>query len=63
MLVAPEPCNPRYDPTDFGRCLVQRLEGFGGLIAEIRDGITGPEGIVYSPLVEARLPRPGTGAG
>jgi len=41
-----------------GDLLTQRLAGFGGKMGEIRDGITGPEGIVYSPLIEVVLPRP-----
>jgi 2-polyprenyl-6-methoxyphenol hydroxylase-like FAD-dependent oxidoreductase len=58
LLVTPEPGNPHHDPADFGRCLVDRLAGFGGPLAEIRDAIDRPEGIVYSPLVETRVPVP-----
>jgi 2-polyprenyl-6-methoxyphenol hydroxylase-like FAD-dependent oxidoreductase len=58
FLVVPEPGNPHHDAADFGDLLKQRLAGFGGKMGEIRDAITGPEGIVYSPLIEVVLPRP-----
>lgn len=58
FLVVPEPGNPHHDPADFGDLLKDRLKGFGGKMGEIRDAITGPEGIVYSPLNEIMLPKP-----
>ncbi|GGF30489.1 FAD-dependent monooxygenase [Subtercola lobariae] len=58
FLVVPEPGNPHHDPADFGDLLKTRLEGFGGIMGQIRDAIDGPEGIVYSPLIELVLPRP-----
>jgi 2-polyprenyl-6-methoxyphenol hydroxylase-like FAD-dependent oxidoreductase len=58
LFVSPEPGNPRHDPADFGDLLRERMVGFTGLIGEIRDSISGPEGIVYSPLSEVLLPPP-----
>lgn len=58
FLVVPEPGNPHHDPSDFGRLLKERLGGFGGIMGGIRDAIAGPDGIVYSPLIEMVLPQP-----
>lgn len=58
FLVVPEPGNPHHDPADFGRLLKERLAGFEGRMGDIRDSIDGPEGIVYSPLIEVVLPKP-----
>ncbi|CAN5148407.1 FAD-dependent oxidoreductase [soil metagenome] len=58
FLVVPEPGNPHHDPADFGDLLKERLKGFGWKMGEIRDAISGPEGIVYSPLIEVVLPKP-----
>jgi 2-polyprenyl-6-methoxyphenol hydroxylase-like FAD-dependent oxidoreductase len=58
LLVTPEPGNPRFEPRDFGKLLVERLAGFEGPLGWIRDRIEGPEGIVYSPLMQCRLPKP-----
>jgi 2-polyprenyl-6-methoxyphenol hydroxylase-like FAD-dependent oxidoreductase len=58
LVVSAEPGNPRHDPADFGDLLRERMTGFTGLIGEIRHAITGPDGIVYSPLSEVLLPPP-----
>ncbi|MES2170498.1 MAG: FAD-dependent monooxygenase [Actinomycetota bacterium] len=58
FLVTPEPGNPHHDPADFGTLLKSRLTGFGGIMGRIRDAIDGPDGIVYSPLLELVLPKP-----
>lgn len=58
LHVTAETGNP-YMPSDqMGDLLKERLEGYGGLIGEIRDGITASDGIVYSPLSEVMLPSP-----
>jgi 2-polyprenyl-6-methoxyphenol hydroxylase-like FAD-dependent oxidoreductase len=58
FLVTPEPGNPHFDPAEFHTVLKDRLSGFTGIIGDIRDAIDGPEGIVYSPLLELVLPKP-----
>ncbi|MFD2415981.1 FAD-dependent monooxygenase [Amycolatopsis pigmentata] len=58
LLVTPEPGNPRHEPREFGRLLAERLAGFSGPLGWIRDRIEGPAGIVYSPLMQCRVPKP-----
>jgi 2-polyprenyl-6-methoxyphenol hydroxylase-like FAD-dependent oxidoreductase len=58
LHVTAEPGNPHMPTEDMGDLLKERLAGYGGLIGELRDSITGPEGIVYSPLSEVMLPSP-----
>ena len=52
-----EPAGTRLDPGLLHEILRARLDGYGGLVAEVLDGLTGPQGIVYSPIEEVRLPR------
>ncbi len=56
--VTPEPAQPRHDPARFDVLVRERMAGFTGLPGELRDSLTGPEGIVYSPLSEVMLPLP-----
>ncbi|WP_336650652.1 FAD-dependent monooxygenase [Kocuria rosea] len=58
LHVTPEPGNPKHDPAQFDTLLKDRLAGYGGIIGQVRESITGPEGIVYSPLSEVSLPAP-----
>ena len=58
FLVTPEPENPHYDPADFDRLLAANLEGYTGLVGEIRDNLAGNPDIVYSPLIEMMKPLP-----
>jgi 2-polyprenyl-6-methoxyphenol hydroxylase-like FAD-dependent oxidoreductase len=58
FLVTPEPGQPRHDPGRFDVLVRERMAGFTGLPGELRDSISGPEGIVYSPLSEVMLPLP-----
>jgi 2-polyprenyl-6-methoxyphenol hydroxylase-like FAD-dependent oxidoreductase len=58
LFVSPEPDNPRLDPDHFGDLLRERLQGYSGLIGDLRASISGPDGIVYSPLSEILLPAP-----
>lgn len=58
FLVTAEPGNPHYDPATFDTLLATKLEGFGGIIGRIRDGLAGNTGIVYSPLIEIMKPLP-----
>jgi 2-polyprenyl-6-methoxyphenol hydroxylase-like FAD-dependent oxidoreductase len=57
--VAGEPGNPRFPADRLAELLKERLEGFGGLIGEIRDrDITAASQIVYRPLEALILPAP-----
>lgn len=58
FLVTPEPGNPRFEPADFPEVLRARLAGFGGIVAEFRDGIDERSEIVYSPILESTLDNP-----
>ncbi len=58
LLVTPEPGNPRLDETRFDDLLVERLAPYTGLIGDLRDSVSSPAGIVYSPLIEVFLPSP-----
>jgi len=58
LHVTPEPGNPRYDPADFPRLLVERMREYGAEPGAIRDGITEESSIVYSPLEEVLVPEP-----
>lgn len=58
FLVTPEPGNPRLDPADFPQLLRDRLAGFGGTVAEIREDLGPRSEIVYSPILESTLPLP-----
>lgn len=58
LAVTQEPGRPRHDPASFAGLLRERLAGYGGLVAELRDAVAGPEAIAYTPLDEVRLPPP-----
>ena len=56
--VTTETGNPRHDPAHFPEILAEKLDGYTGRIADIREMLPSLEGIVYSPLEEVRLPSP-----
>src|SRR5262249_46198375 len=59
LNVTLEPGRPRQEPEQFHDLLRERLQEFtASTVAEIRDGITTPAGIVYSPIEEVGLPPP-----
>jgi 2-polyprenyl-6-methoxyphenol hydroxylase-like FAD-dependent oxidoreductase len=58
LHVTAEPGNPHMPPDRKADLLKERLAGYGGLIGELRDSVTGSDGIVYSPLSEVMLPSP-----
>jgi len=58
LHVTEETGNPYMPAEQMGDMLKERLGGYGGIIGEIRDGITSSDGIVYSPLSEVMLPSP-----
>jgi 2-polyprenyl-6-methoxyphenol hydroxylase-like FAD-dependent oxidoreductase len=51
-----EPAGTRPDPRLLHEALRARLAGYGGPVAEVLAGLTGPQGIVFSPIEEVRLP-------
>jgi 2-polyprenyl-6-methoxyphenol hydroxylase-like FAD-dependent oxidoreductase len=59
LNVTLEPGRPRQQPEQFHELLRERLEEFTvDIVAEIREGLTTPDGIVYSPIEEVDLPPP-----
>ena len=58
FLVTPEPENTHYDPAELHTTLRGYLEGYTGIIGEIRDELNADSGIVYSPLIEMMKPLP-----
>ncbi|MCK6208957.1 FAD-dependent monooxygenase [Georgenia sp. EYE_87] len=57
LHVTAEPEHARYAPADLPALLRQRLAGYGGLVAHLRDQL--PDGgVVYSPISEVHLPAP-----
>lgn len=58
FLVTRAEGNPRLEPPRFPALLRDALGGYRGLIAELRERISAPEDIVYSPIEEVLLPGP-----
>jgi 2-polyprenyl-6-methoxyphenol hydroxylase-like FAD-dependent oxidoreductase len=59
LPVTVEPTAARPGDDELAPLLAQRLNGFEGLLGEIRDSLADdPTGIVYSPLVEVNVPQP-----
>ena len=57
-LVTPEPGNPRHDPDDFPRLVRDRMAGFSGRLAELRDSIRDDASINYTPLEQVVVREP-----
>jgi 2-polyprenyl-6-methoxyphenol hydroxylase-like FAD-dependent oxidoreductase len=58
FYVAGEPGNPRFQPETLADELRNRLEGYGGLMAKVRDQIIDPALVVYRPLETLLMPDP-----
>jgi 2-polyprenyl-6-methoxyphenol hydroxylase-like FAD-dependent oxidoreductase len=58
FVVTPQPPGVVFDPATLGDVLREQLTSFGSLPGRVRDAITGPEGIVYSPISDVTLPIP-----
>lgn len=59
LLVTIEPTEARYAEEELAELLGARLEGFEGMLADIRAQLRDdPDGIVYSPLVEMHVEGP-----
>ena len=57
-LVTNEPGNPWMEAHRLHELLRERLAGYGGIIGEIRDGLSDPRAVVYSALEEVILDPP-----
>jgi 2-polyprenyl-6-methoxyphenol hydroxylase-like FAD-dependent oxidoreductase len=55
---APMPGNPRWDPSEDWSVLKGLLEGFGGVVGQVREALSSASNIVYRPLENFLLPDP-----
>lgn len=58
FIVVAEPGNPRFPRESLAAEFRRRLEGYGGLLARLREQITDPAQVVYRPLETLILPSP-----
>lgn len=58
FVVTPEPERMTVPPNEYGDYVRMRMAGFSALPGEVRDAISGPEGIIYSPISDVLLPLP-----
>lgn len=58
LAVWEEPGNPFFDPNSLADEFQKRLDGFGGLIPELKQQITDPSQVVYRPLEAILMPAP-----
>lgn len=57
-LTSSEPGNPRMPEDQLHTLMKQRLASFGGIIAELRETIQDPTGVVYKPMEVILMPEP-----
>jgi 2-polyprenyl-6-methoxyphenol hydroxylase-like FAD-dependent oxidoreductase len=58
FVVSHEPDNPRMERERLPELMRRRLSSYGGLIAELRELITDPVGVVYKPMEEILVAEP-----
>ena len=58
FVMTPDPKGVTHQPKDFADILTARMAPFGALPGEVRDHISSPDGIVYSPISDVMLPLP-----
>lgn len=58
LLTTSEPGNPKMPKEKLHDLLRERLEAFGGLVAEAREQIVDPDEVVYRPIYSYLLPAP-----
>jgi 2-polyprenyl-6-methoxyphenol hydroxylase-like FAD-dependent oxidoreductase len=58
FVTSHEPGNPKFPDEELPALMRRRLEGIGGIIAELREQITDPKEIVYRPMEYLMLPDP-----
>lgn len=58
LIVTEERDNPRFEGAEMAEEMRRRLDGFGGVVAELKALITDPAEVVYRPLETHMLPAP-----
>jgi 2-polyprenyl-6-methoxyphenol hydroxylase-like FAD-dependent oxidoreductase len=58
LLVTPEPGQPRMPEEQLHRLLRERLEEYGGRVAQLSKTITDPRAVVYRPMETMLVPAP-----
>lgn len=58
FLVTHEPDNPRFERARLADLMRDRLTEYTGLVAELREQIVDPAGVVYRPMEHLLLPSP-----
>lgn len=58
FIVSAEPGNPRMPREDLAHLMRERLDGFTGPIAALRELIVDPNEVVYKPMENVLLPKP-----
>jgi 2-polyprenyl-6-methoxyphenol hydroxylase-like FAD-dependent oxidoreductase len=58
FLVTHEPGNPRMPADQLAALMRDRLDGYTGLVAELREEITDSSAVVYKPMEHLLLPAP-----
>ncbi|WP_043301677.1 FAD-dependent oxidoreductase [Burkholderia paludis] len=58
FLVTAEEGNPRMPSSELGALLRERMQEYGGLLADLRELVTDSSAVVYRPMEVVMLPRP-----
>jgi 2-polyprenyl-6-methoxyphenol hydroxylase-like FAD-dependent oxidoreductase len=58
FVVTAEPGNPWIDKGQLASLMHDRIQGYGGIVAELRDQITVSSKVVYKPIEHLLLPEP-----
>ncbi len=58
FLVTAEPGNPRMPPDQLHTLLKERMSGYGGIIARLREQVTQASAVVYRPMEVLLVPEP-----
>jgi 2-polyprenyl-6-methoxyphenol hydroxylase-like FAD-dependent oxidoreductase len=58
FVVTPERDGTWYSGPDLANVMRSRIKGYGGLIAELREQITDPAGVVYRPMINLLVADP-----
>lgn len=58
FIVTPEKDGTWYGGPEVAKQMQERLDGYGGLVGELRGQITDPAAVVYRPMMNLLLPKP-----
>jgi 2-polyprenyl-6-methoxyphenol hydroxylase-like FAD-dependent oxidoreductase len=58
FIVTAEPGNPWFADDQLADLMRDRLDGFTGIVGELREKIIDPAGVVYKPMENLMLPKP-----